>query len=165
MTSVLRRPCEPERDLLVTGTRPRPLGEAALAIGPLKIERFLRAKTDKPGELGPAAGPPKADLASLNAGKAPRFEGRGLRETRIPEGNVGFVGVAGNILTELCGDFPPRRDPEAVLSPDGLARLALDVDEALECVCLCPDTDGYALRIEETDELVLFLPLNPDERR
>jgi hypothetical protein len=136
-----------------------------LAIGPLKIDRFLRAKTDKPGELGPGAGPPKADLASANAGSVPRFDGRGLRETRIPDGNVGFVGVAGNILTELCGDFPPRRDPEVVLSPDGLARLALDVDEAFECVCLCPDTDGYALRIEETEELVLFLPLSPDERR
>lgn len=132
MTSVLRRPCEPERDLLVIGTRPRPLGEAALAIGPLKIERFLRANTDKPGELGPAAGPPKALLASLNAGRVPRVDGRGLRETRIPEGNVGFVGVAGNILTELCGDLPARRDPDAVLIPDGLARLALDVDEAFE---------------------------------
>jgi hypothetical protein len=131
----------------------------------LKIERFLRAKTDKPGELGPAAGPPKADLASLKAGSVPRLDGRGLRETRIPEGKVAFVGVAGNILTELCGDLPARRDPEVVLIPDGLARLVLDVEEALECVCLCPDTDGYALRIEETEELVLFLPLSPDERR
>lgn len=98
----------------------------------MKIERFLRANTDKPGELGPAAGPPKALLASLNAGRVPRVDGRGLRETRIPEGNVGFVGVAGNILTELCGDLPARRDPDAVLIPDGLARLALDVDEAFE---------------------------------
>lgn len=82
----------------------------------------------------------------------------------MPEGKVVLVGVAGSILTELCGDLACR-DPDAVLRPDGLARLVLDVDEAFECVCWCLGTDGYALRIEETDELVLFLPRSPDERR
>jgi hypothetical protein len=104
------------------------------------------------------------DFVSAKEGRVPKPEGGGLRETRIPDGNVVFVGVAGNNLTELCGDLPGR-DPEVALRPEGLARLVLDVDEALECVCWCLGTDGYALRIEETEELVLFLPRSPDERR
>lgn len=147
--------------------RPRPLGDEELAVGPLKTERFLRANTGRPGEPGAIASPPapKAlNFVSAKEGRVPRPEGGGLRETRIPDGNVVFVGVAGNNLTELCGDLPGR-DPEVALRPEGLARLVLDVDEALECVCWCLGTEGYALRIEETEELVLFLPRSPDERR
>jgi len=133
-------------------------------MGPLNTERFLRANTGKPGELGPNPPAPKLDFDSAKEGRVPRAEGGGLRETRIPDGNVLFVGVAGSNFTELCGDLPGR-DPEVVLRPEGLARLVLDVEEALECVCWCLGTDGYALRIDETEELVLFLPRSPDERR
>lgn len=133
-------------------------------MGPLKTERFLRAKTGRPGELGPNAPAPNGAFASANTGSVPRAEGGGLRDMRIPDGNPVLVGVAGSIFTELCGDLPCR-DPDVVLKPEGLARLVLDVDDAFECVCLCPGTEGYALRMEETEELVLFLPRKPDERR
>lgn len=61
-------------------------------------------------------------------------DGGGRRDTRMPEGKVLLVGVAGRTLTELCGDLPCR-DPEAVLSPEGLAMLVLEFEEALERVC------------------------------
>lgn len=64
----------------------------------------------------------------------PKAEGRGLRETLMPDGKEVLVGVAGSIFTELCGDLPCR-DPDVALIPEGLARLALDVDDALEWVC------------------------------
>ena len=94
----------------------------------------------------------------------PKAEGGGRRDTRMPEGKVLLVGVAGRTLTELWGDLPCR-DPEAVLSPEGLAMLVLEFEEALERVCWCPGTEGYVLRIDDTEELVLFLPLSPDARR
>lgn len=102
-------------------------------MGPLKTERFRLAKTGRPGEAGAVLALPNA-LASEKAGKVPRDDGGGRRETRIPEGNAGFVGVAGRTLTELCGDLPCR-EPEAVLKPEGLAILVLEVDEAFESVC------------------------------
>jgi hypothetical protein len=135
-----------------------------LAIGPLKTERFLRAKIGRPGELGPMPPPPNVDLLSAKEGRVPRAEGGGLRDTRIPDGKIVLVGVAGSIFTELCGDLGCR-DADVVLKPEGLARLALEVDEAFECVCWCLGTEGYALRMDDTEELVLFLPRNPEERR
>jgi hypothetical protein len=73
-------------------------------------------------------------LPSAKEGRVPRAEGGGLRETRMPDGKIVLVGVAGSIFTELCGDLPSR-GPDVVLSPEGLARLVLDVDDAFECVC------------------------------
>ena len=58
-------------------------------------------------------------------------EGGGRREKRMPEGML-VVGVEGNIFTELWGDLPPSRDPEAEDSPEGDAMEALDVLEAFE---------------------------------
>lgn len=102
-------------------------------MGPLKTERFRRAKTGRPGDAGVALALLKA-LASLKAGRVPRVEGGGRRETRMPEGKALLVGVAGRTLTELCGDLACR-EPEAVLRPEGLARLVLEVDDAFERVC------------------------------
>jgi hypothetical protein len=119
------------------GVRLKPLGEDVLPIGPLKTERFLRAKTGRPGEAGPKPPPPSVFFASWNPGRVPRLEGSGRRETRMPEGKVPFVGVAGNILTEACGERGIR-EPEAILTPDGLAMLALEVDDALDRLCAGP---------------------------
>lgn len=79
----------------------------------------------------------------------------------MPEGKAAFVGVAGRTLTELCGDLA-MREPEAV---DGLAMLALELEEALERLCWWLGPGGNVLRIDETDELVLFRPLSPAEDR
>lgn len=82
--------------------------------GPLKTERFLRAKTGRPGEPGM----PKALLASLNAGREPRPDGGGRLETRMPEGKDWPVGVEGRTLTEAWGERP-MREPEAEERPEG----------------------------------------------
>lgn len=110
--------------------RAKPEGEPPIP-GPLKIERFRLANTGRLGDPGKAL---KAPLASAKAGRGPSPDGGGRRETRIPDGKVPDVGVEGNTLTDECGDRP-RREPEADESPDGDAREALEVLEALECVC------------------------------
>ena len=61
----------------------------------------------------------------------------GWRLTLMPDGKVPGVGVEGRTLTEWCGDLA-RREPEADERPEGEAMDALDVLEALECVCRCP---------------------------
>lgn len=106
-------------------------------MGPLKTERFLRAKTGRPGDDG-AGRAPKAFLPSApNFGRVPMSEGGGLRDIRIPDGNVEEVGVEGKTFTELCGDLP-KREPEVEDRPEGDAIEALDVLDAFECVCACP---------------------------
>lgn len=86
------------------------------SIGPLNGLRFRFAKM-RPGEGGGTA--PKAAPPSL----------RGARTTRMLEGKVEPVGVAGRTLTEVCGDFVLWPETETV----GEAREADEVDEALEC--------------------------------
>jgi len=53
----------------------------------------------------------------------------GPRTTRILDGNVEFVGVAGSTFTDECGDLDlwPATDTE------GEVIEAEDVDEAFEC--------------------------------
>lgn len=98
--------------------------------GPLKTERFLRAKTGRLGEPGMTL---NALLASevLKAGSVPKPEGGGRRETRIPDGKLPVGGVEGRTRTEVCGDRAIR-DPEAEERPDGEARDALEVLDAFE---------------------------------
>ena len=111
---------------------PKPEGEPDDMPGPLKTERFRRAKTGRPGE--PRGMLPKVGFASLKTGRLPSVEGGGRRETRMPDGNDWPVGVEGSTFTDACGERPIL-DPEAEETPEGETIDALDVEEALECVC------------------------------
>lgn len=134
----------------------------------MKTDLFLRANTGRPGDASAPPPPlPKAFFASENAGSVPSPLGGGRRETRMPDGKAACVGVAGRTLTEEWGERAAR-EPEAVLRPEGLARLVLEVEEALERVCwwLGPLVEGgKVLRMEETEEEVLLRPRRPEERR
>lgn len=101
--------------------------------GPLKTERFRRAKTGRAGEPGPTPPPPAALLASEKVGRVPRPDGGGRRETRIPDGKEPAVGVDGKTLTDECGERP-WREADVEERPDGDAKEALDVLDAFECV-------------------------------
>lgn len=84
-------------------------------MGPLKGLRFLFAKM-RPGEGGgtvPNAAPPSL---------------RGPRTTRMLDGKVELVGVAGRTLTEACGERVLWLEMATV----GEVMLAEEVDEALE---------------------------------
>lgn len=61
----------------------------------------------------------------------PRPEGKGRRWTRMPDGKLPVVGVEGRTLTLECGERPSR-EPDVEERPDGEAREALLVLEALE---------------------------------
>jgi hypothetical protein len=114
--------------------RPKPDGEPP--IGPLKTERLRLAKTGRPGEPGPKFRLKGPLLPSEDGrlGNVPRAPGGGRRDTRMPDGKEVPVGVAGNTFTDACGERPSR-DPDAEDRPDGEARDALLVLEALLWVC------------------------------
>jgi len=149
--------------------------------GPLKTLLFLRANTGKLGEPGPTPRPPHPLPASLKTGSVPRPPGGGRRLTRMPDGKLVPVGVAGRTLTLACG-LQPIFEPDAEESPEGDAKLAdaLEVLEALLCEWWCPPpppappppptaltlcTLWYALRILLTLELVDLRPRRPAELR
>ena len=67
--------------------------------GPLKMDRFRRAKTGRLGEPGMTVNALLPSEAS-NPGSVPNPEGGGRRETRIPDGKLPVVGVEGKTLTE-----------------------------------------------------------------
>jgi hypothetical protein len=73
----------------------------------------------------------KAVFVSENCGSVPKLDGSGRRWTRMLDGKVPVVGVEGRTLTEEWGERP-RREPEVEDRPDGEAREALLVLEALE---------------------------------
>lgn len=106
-------------------------------MGPLKTDLLRLAKIGSPGDEGGGMAL-KAFLASpAKLGKAPNepsSPGGGRRWNLMPDGKVLVVGVEGSTLTELCGDLPSR-EPEVFETADGDATDALDVLEALECVC------------------------------
>ena len=86
--------------------------------------------------------------------------GGSVLETRMLDGNVEMVGVAGRTLTEVCGE-------RAVRGPGFMADVASereleveDVDEALEWLCT-----WWILRTEETDEEVDLRPRSPTDAR
>ena len=91
-------------------------------------------------------------------------DGGGCLWKRSPAGRVPVVGVAGNTLTELCGDRPSL-DPEAEERPEGDAIELLDVLDAFECVCWWLGWCWYVLRIEETEEDVDLRPRSPEVLR
>lgn len=102
-------------------------------MGPLKTERFRRAKTGKPGDDGGGIDPKAPFASGPSVGRDPMSEGGGRRWNLMPDGNVVLVGVEGRTLTELCGDLPSR-DPDVDDMPEGEAIEALDVLEAFDCV-------------------------------
>lgn len=102
----------------------------------------------------PNAAPPSLSGAMLSAGPE--------RTTRMLEGKEEDVGVAGRTLMLLCGE----RDLCApliweTLLTEGETMEALEVDEALLCVCAwC----GMLLMLLTEDE-VDFRPRRPPEER
>lgn len=84
-------------------------------MGPLNGLRFRLAKI-RPGLVGGRW--PNAALDSL----------MGTRATRMLEGKVEVVGVAGRTLTEECGD----RDGLFMVAGEAIDMEAEDVEEALE---------------------------------
>jgi len=83
------------------------------------VLRFLRAKIN-PGDAGGTA--PKA---------APPSVSNGPRTSRILDGNVEPVGVAGRTLTLECGDLGFEAPIETV--GEAMDADAEDVEDALEC--------------------------------
>lgn len=80
----------------------------------------------------------------------------GPRTRRMSEGIPG-AGEAGRTFTERWGDapiVPPLDTAVETLAPE-------EVDDALECECLCRWTE----RTDDTLDDVDFLPRRPDERR
>jgi hypothetical protein len=114
------------------------------SIGPLKGLRFRFAKT-RPGDGGGAV--PKA---------APPSE-RGARTTRILEGKLEDVGVAGSTFTEECGErcFEPETDTA------GEAMEAEEVEDAFEWEWWWCGME----RMEDIDEEVDLRPRRPPEER
>jgi hypothetical protein len=121
------------------------VGEDVFNIGPLNIFFFLLAKTNPPVLLDPK---PKLELPQTPSLKE---DTGACRTTRILDGKVPVVGVAGRTFTEwwglLVGIETLLIDPEPFE----------EVEEALEWLWWW----WWMLRTEETEEEVDLRPLRP----